>query len=86
LRTAHLVICFTAVQADFVTGVLGELDYFSALIGRRPSRRRFEVLRDIELNRFRHNPPPLCRFLTYSFVSVAHAFAKGNARAKHIDL
>jgi hypothetical protein len=56
------------------------------LIGRHPSRRRFEVVRDIELNHFCRNPPPLCRFLTSSFVSVAHAFAEGNARAKHIDL
>jgi len=70
LRTTRLVLGSAAAQADFLTSVL-ELDYLSALIGRHPSRCRFEVLRDIELKHFCHNSPPFCRFLTSSFVLEA---------------
>jgi hypothetical protein len=83
LRTTHIDFGSAAVQADFLAAVLGN----SAFVGRHPSRLRFEVLLDIELNHSCHNSPPLCGFLTSSFVPGRLTLAlKSNVRAKPIDL
>src|SRR5436309_16037492 len=71
LRTTHIVLGFAAVQADFLAAMVGKLDYLSASIRRHPSRHRFEILWEIELNHSCYNSPPLCDFLTRSFVPGA---------------